>query len=203
MSSRPETDAEVRASADGGRINEACTIAIRAYGAEVYGFLVATHRHEADADDVFSLFCEKLLKSLAGFRWQCSLRTWIYLLARAVSSNFVEARRGRARHEVPIDSRVLDVAEQVRTKTRSFLKTDVKDEMTRLREELDPEDRELLVLRIDRELAWRDLACVFLDDEAPSEETLKRESARLRTRFQRAKDRLLARAREKGLLAKE
>jgi RNA polymerase sigma-70 factor (ECF subfamily) len=59
----------------------------------------------------------------------------------------------------------------------------------------------LLVLRVDRGLAWEDIALTFLDDpEAASEEDKKREAARLRKRFQIVKKRLGERAREVGLL---
>jgi RNA polymerase sigma-70 factor (ECF subfamily) len=82
------------------------------------------------------------------------------------------------------------------------LKTDAKVALTRLRDELPQEDRTLLVLRVDRGLPWEDLARVFLDEESPAEGDLRRESARLRKRYQLVKERLRVRAREVGLLGK-
>lgn len=51
----------------------------------------------------------------------------------------------------------------------------------------------LLVLRVDKDLAWNELARVMHPEEAEplDEEGLKREAARLRKRFQHVKERLL------------
>ncbi|HEY4059502.1 MAG TPA: hypothetical protein VGM39_22945, partial [Kofleriaceae bacterium] len=59
-----------------------------------------------------------------------------------------------------------------------------------LRETLPEEDQLLLVLRVERELEWRDLSRVMNPEQELDEEMLTRESARLRKRFQAVKDRL-------------
>lgn len=48
-----------------------------------------------------------------------------------------------------------DAAEAVRTRTAEYLRTEVKDRIAKLRDSLDPEDRTLLILRVDRKLGWR------------------------------------------------
>jgi RNA polymerase sigma-70 factor (ECF subfamily) len=108
-----------------------------------------------------------------------------------VSLRFRRDTQRRAKRWVPLPSylTISDVAEEVRTTTLAHLRTDVKSRFARIRETLPREDQELLVLRVDKQLAWDDLARVFCD-EAPSGEALKRESARLRKRFQSIKDRL-------------
>jgi RNA polymerase sigma-70 factor (ECF subfamily) len=90
----------------------------------------------------------------------------------------------------------------VRTATVAYKRTDVTDRFQQLREQLTDEDQTLLILRIDRGLSWLELAQIMLgeDDKAPSEEGLKTEAARLRKRFQHAKDRLRKLAEEAGLL---
>jgi RNA polymerase sigma-70 factor (ECF subfamily) len=69
------------------------------------------------------------------------------------------------------------------------LRTEVKDKVAALRAQLDEEDRTILVLRIDRKLAWQDIARVLADEELSDAEATKR-SAALRKRFERIKDRL-------------
>ena len=59
-----------------------------------------------------------------------------------------------------------------------------------LRAELSETDQLLLMLRVDRELDFLEIALVFLGDEQASEAELKRETARLRKRFQLVKARL-------------
>jgi RNA polymerase sigma-70 factor (ECF subfamily) len=68
--------------------------------------------------------------------------------------------------------------------------------LTSLRDELPVEDRTLLILRVDRDLAWDEIALAFAENpEAFSDEERKREAARLRKRFQLVKERLVARIR--------
>ncbi len=54
----------------------------------------------------------------------------------------------------------------------------------------------LLILRVDRNLAWDEIALVMADEpETLDKEGRKRESARLRKRFQLIKERLVAQVR--------
>ena len=71
--------------------------------------------------------------------------------------------------------------------------------MAQLREELPAEDQALLILRVDKQLDWNELAQVLSEDELAGD-ALRRESARLRKRFQMIKERLRKRAEEEGLL---
>jgi RNA polymerase sigma-70 factor (ECF subfamily) len=186
-----EIEAPIRRAVDGGDVAGATTLAIRTYGAEVYGFVVALARDEAAAADAFSLACERLWKTLARFEWRCSLRAWCYRLAR---NALVDVRRG-AREAIPL-SAVSEVADHVRSQTATFLRTETRSELYRLRATLPPEDQELLVLRVDRDMAWDDLARVFLGDgEALDDAAIARESARLRKRFQLVRERFVAMAR--------
>lgn len=110
---------------------------------------------------------------------------------RAVAARYREQQL--ARHEVLIsDSQFSVLALAVRTNPQSRLGEERRSRLQVLRETLPLEDQALLVLRIERELDWRDLARVMnaaaeLDDVA-----LDREAARLRKRFQAAKERLRA-----------
>ncbi len=94
-----------------------------------------------------------------------------------------------------------DVAQQVRTATLTFARTQTRSRLEKLRDELPPEDRELLVLRVDRGLAWDDLVLAFHEGAAPIDDaTRARESQRLRKRFQLVKERLRDMARRDGLV---
>jgi RNA polymerase sigma-70 factor (ECF subfamily) len=84
------------------------------------------------------------------------------------------------------------------------LRTETKSKLVELRQRLPDDDQLLLILRIDRHLSWEELARVFLEErEDASAEALKRESARLRKRFQLVKERLRALAVEHGLVHEE
>jgi RNA polymerase sigma-70 factor (ECF subfamily) len=120
-------------------------------------------------------------------------------LARRSASQF---RRREHKHAGAQPLSQLSIAvDRVRTATVAYLRTAVKDRFQQLRDQLAPEDQTLLVLRVDRGLSWLELAEVMLAETEPaSEEALKTEAARLRKRFQIAKERLRVLAEEAGLL---
>lgn len=188
-----ELDEQIRVLLAARKIAEATTLALRELGPEILGFLSGV-LGDADGDEVFSAFSERLWRSLEGFEGRCKLRTWTYVLARHEISRF---RRGARRHvegRVPI-SGLQEVLEVVR-KTRSTLVADRRRTLTRLRNDLPIEDRTLLILRVDRDLSFDDIALAFAENpEAFGDEDRKRESARLRKRFQLVKQRLVAQAR--------
>jgi RNA polymerase sigma-70 factor (ECF subfamily) len=93
-----------------------------------------------------------------------------------------------------------EVAAQTRSRTNAYLKTDVKHRMQELRRRLPAEDQQLLILRVNRELAWTEIAMVLSDEGLTATDgELQREATRLRKRFQLAKDRLRDLARREGL----
>jgi RNA polymerase sigma-70 factor (ECF subfamily) len=181
-------ESAVRTLLAAGDVTAASTRAIEAYGPQILGYLLAMARSDADAHDAFSQFCEDLWRGLPGFRWQASLRTWAYTLAR--NAFFRQHRRAPARHGEHVDPshapEIHALAEQVRTATAQYLRTEVKSRFIRIRDQLDPDDRTLLILRVDQRMTWRDIAAVL--DDAADEPTLRRSAVTLRKRFERLKD---------------
>jgi len=189
----PVDETAIRACAASGDFDGATTRAIRGYGAEIYGFLVSLARDEARASDAFSFFAENLWRSLRTFEWKCSLRAWCYRLARNALSDV----RRRARGDDVALTAVSEIAEAVRSETAAYLKTDAKTELQRLRATLPPDDEQLLVLRVDRDMSFEDLARVFGGDPPLEGAALDREAARLRKRYQLVKERFVAMVRAK------
>lgn len=194
---------DVRRMLEGGDVEGAATLIVKTYGKEVFGFLRGALGNDHDADEVFAQTCECIWRGLPGFRWQCSLRTWIYVVARNESSRHA---RGARRHlnRRANTSRLQDAIALVRTETRSELRSSKLDKFRALRAELSVEDRTLLIMRVDRDLAWEDIARALLstapEAEPINDESLRRESARLRKRFQLIRQRLAKRALAEGLL---
>jgi RNA polymerase sigma-70 factor (ECF subfamily) len=186
---------------DHGRATEA---AIRGYGPEILGFLAAMHRE--DAEEMFSLFCEGVWRGLPTFERKCSFRTWAYAIARKVSLHYRRDAGRRAARNAPLPtgsalSALSAVEQKVRTETLSFLRTERRTRLVELRDSLPRDDRTLLMLRVDRKLAWNELVEVLHDGAEPlSPEALKREAARLRKRFQLVKEKLYEMARREGLV---
>lgn len=193
-------DAEVEGLVKGDQVEKAATRSFEVYGAEIYGFLVSFMSSETAASDVFSQVSEDLWAGLPKFMFKSSLRTWLYVLARNAAARYRRSpwnkkeRRGN-------ESRIESLAEAVRSGTQPWQRTEIKDGFRTLRESLDPDDRILLTLRIDRDLAWEEVARVMLDSEGEVDPAvLSRETDRLRKRFQLLKTELRKRAQDAGLL---
>lgn len=166
----------------------AARVAIEEYGPGILGYLVAILRNEEDGREAFGQFCEDLWRGLPGFRGEAAFRTWAYALAYHAAHRFAR-QPYRARMRRIATSEISSVAEQVQTSTVPRLRSVA----ARLRERLDPDDQTLLILRVDREMAWDDVAHVL------STQGRSVDSALLRKRFERLKQRLARMAEDAGL----
>jgi RNA polymerase sigma-70 factor (ECF subfamily) len=191
-------DAEVEArcleALDRGDQAGAATVVVRGYGPQLLGYLCSVLRSEADASEVFSMFSEDLWRGLAGFRRECPLRVWCYRLAWHAAARFLrDPYRGRGRR---LETNELSrLVQEVRSSV--FLGRDQARQATldRLRAGLAPDERALLVLRLDRGLSWAEVALVLAEERGAAVD-----EAALRKRFERLKDRLAVQARQEGLL---
>ncbi len=184
-----------------GRFDEATTLALERYGPEILGLLAARLRSDGDAAEAFSIFAEDLWRGLPGFAWRCSLRAWAHRVARNAANRWAVAGARRAALNQPVPGEVIEaVADRVKTTTLVYLKSEVKSEIRRLRDELPAEDQLVLVLRVDKDMEWRDIAMALADADL-DEAAVVREAARLRKRLQLATARLRELATARGLLA--
>jgi RNA polymerase sigma-70 factor (ECF subfamily) len=138
-----------------------------------------------------------LLTSLPTFQFRCSIRTWFYRLARAAGARHRAAAGNRSDRRVAL-SQISEAVVQVRTRTNLHMRSEIKDGFRKLREKLDPDEQQLLTLRIDRDLAWNDIAEIIDDIDDPGD--ISRAAARLRQEFQKLKDRLRDMAVAEGLI---
>lgn len=180
-------------------LERAATRAIEIYGAELYGFLVHLLGDESAADEVWAQTVEDLWRGLPTFSARCSVRTWLYVLARHAAARYRRTPFHRAARRAG-DSKLDGLVDRARSRTQPWQRTEIKDRLRDLRESLDDEARCLLALRLDRGMSWQEIARVTLGVEAPEPRALARESDRLRKRFQLLKEDLRARARASGLL---
>lgn len=207
LDERSRLEAPARQAITAGDRATAATLALRLYGSEVYAFVAATAMSEAMADDVYGDFCEVLWSQLAGFRWQASLRSWMYAIARTLTlrHKIDGFRRQRRTAALDLAPEVAALAAEVRSSTLELLRTSIKDRFRALRAELPLEEQELLLLRVDRELSWRDIARILAEEAAGdglATPQLDRQAALLRKRFERTKDKLRTLAAERNLLPK-
>jgi RNA polymerase sigma-70 factor (ECF subfamily) len=154
------------------------------------------------AREASAIFSETLLLDLPAFRWESSFRTWARRVARNVAYRMAAAP---SRREVPVSQGAFDQQPHHEwSRTRPWLRTDVKDRVRALRAQLEPYEQTLLQLRIDQRMSWTDVARRLSEPgESLTSEALARRAAVLRQQFQRIKVRLRALAREAELLSRE
>jgi DNA-directed RNA polymerase specialized sigma24 family protein len=184
-----------------GDFQAAATIALEGYGPEIRSFLLAKFRgDEYSSDNVYGDFALDLWRGLPRFRWQVSLQAWCYRLARHASIRFWRSPQNRPSVRDPLSQAPLPEDLIERTGVRTLHVAQLSDEFTRLRERLNPDDKDLLILRVDRELSWPDIAHALLEPgNDPDDVWLKKREAALRQRFADVKRRLKRLARDAGL----
>lgn len=190
---RERVEVEVGESLDRHDLDGAMTALLRGYGRELLGYLAAVLRDPDLADDAFAQLSEDLWSGIAAFRRESTARTWAYRIAWHVALRVLEDpfRRRGERLET---SRWSELVDEVRASTAAHLRTENKDRIARLRESLKSDEQTLLVLRLDRDLSWREIAIVMAEDGVAASE------ASLRKRFERIKERLRELATAEGLL---
>ena len=191
---REAVEASIRALLDARDARGAATAAVRSYGPQILAYLRAVLRDEDAAAEAFSRFAEGLWKGIARFRGDAAVLTWAYRVAwGAVREVRRDPYRRRARRlETSEASRL---AAEVRESTASHLRPRDKGAVERLRASLDPGEQTLLILRLDRDLPWRDVAMILSGDGATLDE------ATVRKRYERVKAKLRKLASAEGLLA--
>jgi RNA polymerase sigma-70 factor (ECF subfamily) len=197
----------IRAAHEAGDLPVAATLLMEGYGPEIYGFLASRLRDREFTADVFGDFAEDLWRGLKTFHWGCTVRAWAYTLARHAASRGIRGRRRRGARNVPLSHAgpLSEIAERVRSETSIQLRTTKQTRMAALREQLPEFERMLLILRVNRQLAWLEIARIMAPGTAEAalnltEEELQTEAARLRKRFQKAKEKLRQLAEQAGLL---
>jgi RNA polymerase sigma-70 factor (ECF subfamily) len=181
----------VQARLRAGDLHGAATVAIRELGPAVARYLRGMLRAEADAADAFSDWAESLWAGIGSFQGRSSFCTWAFRLAFHSALDLSgRAHRKRERRLATSEASVL--AEEVRTTALTHERR--RRRLDELRAELAGDEQTLLFLRVDQQLPWDDVAAVLSSESAPVD------SAAVRKRFERLKERLRKLARERGLI---
>ena len=178
------------------RWQEAMSTLVEAYGDEVLRFLNGFLRDAQNAEEVFALLCLRLCEDIERFRGECSGRTWFFYKARFMALDWRRSlERARERRlETGEMSRMEQLVAQVRSRTRPYLRTDVKDRFSVLRKQLDSEEHMLLVLYKYQNMSSQQVA------EAMSSPEDVWTPQKVRKRWQRLKIKITELATSQGLL---
>lgn len=179
-----------------GDHRSATSLALETYGGEVFGMMVTSLGSPTEAEEVFGVFCEDVWRGIPAFAWRSSMRTWLYTLAHHAVTRFRSDPHRRPERNVPVSEapELEDLIVRARTTTAAYMRTESKQAVRALRDRLPSEDRVLLLLRIDRDLSWKEIAEI-LGEGADATAV-----ARLRKRLDRLKRKLRRLAEQEGLL---
>jgi RNA polymerase sigma-70 factor (ECF subfamily) len=184
----PSVDAEIKAHCQRGELDEAAHKAIRHYGPGVLGWLLGICPSGAIAEDIFQNFCFDLWSGLLSFRWESSLYTWSY---RVAWNSFYRFQQGERRHQ---HGRLSDICSQWAVEASSIhsklQRQQTQTRLVELRQQLPEDLQSVLILRLDREFSFAEIAHVL---------DLSEDNAR--QKFQRAKNKLKDMAQREGLLS--
>jgi RNA polymerase sigma-70 factor (ECF subfamily) len=174
--------------------------ALKEFGPEIMG-LINSIIHDYDrSQEAYSQFSENLLRGLPGFRWESSFRTWTYRLARNACYHLMRGEAARLERRVN-ESELSDVPISPRSVTHPWQRTSMKSRLHAVFQSLDPRQRTLLFLRVERRLPWKEVARVMAEEEwALTDAELARKAAALRQQFKQLKDHLRALFQKEGLL---
>ena len=198
-----DEEASVHEACRRGDAAAAVTLLLEQYGPELFGYLAALLRDRQQAREAYCLLAEDLWRGLPAFEWRCTARAWAYALARNARSRYLVTEQRRL-----VDEQVVEklpwlhaLVDRTRTSTPIHMRTEVRKRVREIRARLPEDEQTLIMLRVDRRLSWKELAVVLGEvGNAPSPSEVTRATARLRQRFQSAKEKLRALVEAEGLM---
>ncbi len=190
----PLSDDDIRAMVEAGSVGDAVEAIVARYGAGIYGYIRRVVGDDATAADGFQVFSVRLWQSVEGFRWEGSLKGWLYVIARNAAYRGLEDPFRKRGERLGTQEEAALAARWTRTATQQWQRTEEKGRLWEAVATLPTQDQELLVLRLGRGLSWKEIATVFVERDEGSEPAsggdARAEASRLRKRFERLKGRL-------------
>jgi RNA polymerase sigma-70 factor, ECF subfamily len=164
----------ITAMVQDGRHREALAACARTHGTIVGRTCMALLGSQADADEATQETFLRAHRSMATYRGEGSIKSWLCGIARHVCAHALETRRrGRQLLEVVPAPDEADADGLARRQQARLLR----DALGRLK----PTEREALVLRYVADLSHREIAVACNIDEAAARKRISRALARLRT----------------------
>lgn len=192
MSSHPRTPPEVHRSeldlqcqrlvAD-RRHREACNLIAVTLGPELRGYCRGVMACENAGDDLYQDVLEGVWTGLPSFLFACSVRTWVY----AIAHHMVLGRfRRYSRHKVVRLDTDQAAALPDQSLSVQLAQAEQRERVAALRESLSAEEREIIILRTEREMGFREIATVLQITESAARQRYLRARRRLELLLSRA-----------------
>lgn len=171
-------DERVRALVKQGLLQEALQDTLTTLGPELRGYLRGTLADEMEGDDVFQEISIAMWERLSTFRFESSLRTFCYAIAH---HRIINRLKRYSRRNVVRLATGQGAELQARSQTSLLEHQRQSALVTAAAAQLEPAEREILILRSERGLSFADIACILtLSNEASARQRYRRAKERLR-----------------------
>jgi RNA polymerase sigma-70 factor (ECF subfamily) len=190
-----QLEARIAALVDQGDLKQAVVSLLEGYGPEIRAYLHALLTDPEAAEDAYSVFQVNVWKGLASWRRQASARSWAYRVAWNAATRFHRDPWRRRRVGLPTGAASRLAGAPVSSEGRSLNRR--LEALAELRARLAPAEQTLLILKVDRNLSWSEVALVLAQDGQPLP------LPALRKRFERLTHKLARLAAARGLLKKD
>lgn len=176
---RKRIEEEIGRYLDDGKLDHALAVGIREYGPKLRNILAAELRDRVLGDEAFSQFLENVYRGIKTFRRESPFWNWACRIAINAGTQ-VARHRGIVMDPVsPEEMEQLALAPAPRSQTAEWQKSEVKAEVRHHVQQLGDLDREIVALRTQDELPFKEIARrVQMDTDA------------VKRRFQRVPDKL-------------
>ena len=159
-----------------GAYRDAVALAARDHGAAIGRFCMSLLGSQAEAEEAAQETLVAAYRSMAGYRAEGSVKSWLLGIARRVCAKRLAKRSGQERrlrlvHDAAAEAKGPDELVELRRRAGR-----VREAL----EELRPSEREAVVLRYGSGLAYRKVAEACGIDEAAARKRVSRALARLR-----------------------
>ena len=150
---------------------------------KVFGFGMRMCGDPEDAKDVAQETLMTMARTVGDFRGDASLATWLYTVARSFCIKKRRRTKGAPAFHEPLDKLDRDAASSALTPEQSLIGQQARDTVAAALDQLDPEAREVVILRDIEGLSATEAAETIGISVAALKSRLHRARAELRTRL--------------------
>lgn len=150
------TDESLMLAWAGGELRAFETLYAR-HRSRLYSFLLRQLRDAALADEMFQDVWQRVIAARAGWQPDAAFTTWLFRIAHNRLNDHWRAARHRPAAPIDADERVAAIAD-ARTPETQLSEFEQRRQLQLAMEQLPPEQREVLQLRLEQELSLEEIA---------------------------------------------
>lgn len=195
-------EARLRELLAAGEDNAAVSLVIERLGPKLRGFIHAVMLDHGAAEEVWADVTLDIYRGLGSWQRERPILPWCLGVSRNACRRYWRGQRSARRkgQTIPSQGWTFSQPQPVRTPTPIWKTTPARRALDVLRASLTPDERTLLILRVDKQLPWREVTAV-MHPELDGSASLARREAALRKRFERTLTRLRTLARQRGFIS--